>query len=158
MKHLLTATSLLLALFVCTATGADNTMPDSLPVDSAETAQPELQTDHYVVYYFHGNRRCATCQKLENYSHEAVTNGFMEALDSGTMVWKVVNYDEEPNQHFFKNYQLYSQSVVVSHIVDGEETEWKNLDKIWKLVGDKEEFIDYVRSETRAFMEPEPQN
>jgi hypothetical protein len=35
---------------------------------------------------------------------------------------------------------------------NGEETAWKNLDQIWKLVGDKDDFIDYIQSETRAFI------
>ena len=154
MKPLLVI-SLSIMLFAITIPAAENAAPDSAMTDTIESAPAELQPDHYVVYYLHGNRRCATCQKLENYSHEAITTGFTEALDSGKLDWRVVNYDEEPNEHFFKDYNLYSQSVVISHIVDGEETEWKNLDKIWKLVGDKDEFIDYVRSETSAFMNPE---
>lgn len=121
--------------------------------DSAIAANPESQSDKIIAYYFHGNRRCATCKKLEAYSTEAVQNGFEPQLKSGTLEWHVVNIDEEPNKHFVDDYQLYTKSVIVSHVVNGKETEWKNLEKIWELVGDQAKFTDYVQSEVRAFFE-----
>ena len=47
---------------------------------SANTAQ----SSQFVAYYFHGNFRCATCRKLEAYSEEAITKGFVDQLASGT--------------------------------------------------------------------------
>jgi len=120
--------------------------------DSAAVDVPESVPDKFIAYYFHGTRRCATCKKLEAYSTEAVQTGFPDQLKSGALEWQVVNIDEEENEHFVKDYQLYTKSVIVSHIVDGKEAEWKNLDKIWELVGDKDKFIEYVRSEMTDVM------
>jgi hypothetical protein len=128
-----------------TATG-DKT--DSL--DQAEAVSGETQI---IAYYFHGTQRCPTCMKLEAYSYEALEGGFDQQLQDSTIVWKVVNYDEEEYKHYIDDYKLYTKAVVLSRVVNGEETDWKNLDKIWQLVGDKEEFVAYVKSETTAFVE-----
>ena len=124
---------------------------DSIKVFSEE--EPDsLDLEQTVVYYLHGNRRCATCQKLEAYSEEAVSSGFKQELDDSSVIWKVVNFEDEGNEHFAKDYQLYSQSLIISRIKDGKEINWKNLDKIWKLVGDKDEFITYVQDEIKKFI------
>lgn len=119
--------------------------------DTTESAVEDAGT--VVAYYFHGNRRCATCKKLEAYSAEAISEGFGELLEDSSLVWRVVNFDSEGNEHYAKDYQLYSQAVILSRVVDGKETEWLNLDKIWQLVGDKEAFLSYIRKETQTFLE-----
>ena len=111
-------------------------------------------SDRFVIYYLHMNRRCMTCEKLEKYSEEAVSTGFAEQLKDSSIVWRVINFEDEGNEHFAKDYQLYSQSLIVSRVRDGKETEWKSLDKIWTLVGNKDKFISYVRSEVKDFIKP----
>jgi len=75
-------------------------------------------------------------------------------MKSGLVVWQTVNYDEEANEHVKKDYGIFSQSVIVSHIVDDKETEWTNLKKIWDLVGDKDKYVEYVQTESKVFMTP----
>ena len=123
--------------------------PDSL---SKEQAAPP--SDRIIVYYFYGNRRCATCRKLESYSEEALLTGFESELADSSLVWRAVNYDEEENEHYIKDYQLYTKALILSREGDVKEGEWKNLDKIWQLVRNKDKFIKYVQSETRTFMNP----
>ncbi len=126
---------------------------DSAQVVKAESNEVK-QSDQVVVYYLHMNRRCMTCGKLEAYSKEAVETGFAEQLKDSSIVFRVENFETEGNEHFARDYQLYSQSLILSRQHDGKETEWKNLDKIWKLVGNKEEFITYVQSEIADFANP----
>jgi len=120
-------------------------------VDSVESPG----SDQIVVYYLHMNRRCMTCNKLEAYSKEAVETGFADQLKDSSIVFQVENFEQEGNEHFAKDYQLYSQSLILSRQHNGKETEWKNLDQIWKLVGDKDEFIAYVQTELQDFVNPE---
>ncbi len=132
--------------------GSDSTVlqkPDSL---SKEQASPS--SDRIIVYYFYGNRRCATCRKLESYSEEALLTGFKQQLADSSLVWRAVNYDEEENEHYIKDYQLYTKTLILSREGDAKEGQWKNLDKIWQLVRNKDKFIEYVQSETRTFMNP----
>ena len=110
-----------------------------------------------IVYYLHGHRRCAVCIKLEAYSKEAIETGFVDELETGDLEWRVVNYEDEANEHYVDTYQLYTKAVILSRIIDNEETDWKNLDKIWELVGDQAKFIEYVRSETKAFLSEDAQ-
>lgn len=145
-----------LLLVVAALAGDDSTEP----VTEVSSCDGELamklgeSTPQVVVYYLHGNRRCATCQKLEEYSQEAVTSGFDDQLKSGAVDWQVVNFESEGNEHFAKDYQLFSQSLILSRQVKGQETEWKSLDSIWLLVGDKEKYLGYVTHELQAFLSP----
>lgn len=99
-----------------------------------------------IAYYFHGTFRCPTCHKLEQYSKEAIEANFKNELVSGKLAFRVVNIDERENQHFVNDYQLYTKSLVISMVKDGKEVKSKNLTKIWDYVGDKEKFIDYVKT------------
>lgn len=110
------------------------------------------QTSRVTAYYFHGTMRCTTCHKLEQYSKEAVENNFKNDLESGKLEFRVVNVDEAANKHFSKDYQLYTKSLVLSLVKDGKEVKYKNLDKIWEYVGNKQRFIEYVKQETDTFL------
>jgi len=99
-----------------------------------------------IAYYFHGNFRCPTCYKLEQYSKEAIETNFKTELASGKMTFKSINTDEKGNEHFVNDYQLYTKSLILSLVKDGKEIKWKNMDKIWEYVGNKQRFIDYVKS------------
>lgn len=108
-----------------------------------------------IVYYFHGNVRCDTCRKLEAYARAAVEGGFAEELADGALQWRMVNVDEPQNEHFIEDYGLFTRSLVLSEMADGRELRWKNLDRIWELVGDQDAYQTYVHSEVAAFL-PEP--
>jgi hypothetical protein len=99
-----------------------------------------------IAYYFHGTMRCPTCHKLERYSKEIIEANFKDALASGKLEFKVINVEDKGNEHYAKDYQLYTKSLILSLIKNGKETKWINLDKIWEYVSNKEIFIDYVKS------------
>ena len=99
-----------------------------------------------IAYYFHGTMRCPTCHKLEQYSKEAIETHFKYVLASGKLEFKVVNVEDKGNEHYGSDYQLYTKSLILSVVKDGKEIKWKNLDKIWEYVGNKQRFIDYVKS------------
>ena len=73
-------------------------------------------------------------------------------MKDSTVVWRLINFDEEENDHFLKDYKMYNQSLILSYLVDGKEKSWKNLDQIWLLVGDKEKYQTYIRDEITTFM------
>jgi len=105
-----------------------------------------------VVYYFHGDFRCTTCYKLEQYSKEAIDTHFKDVLSSGKLEFKAVNIEEKANGHFINDYQLYTKSLILSLVRDGKEIKYKNLTKIWEYVGDRQRFFEYVRSEVQDFL------
>jgi len=126
--------------------------PPEEQLAAEQTQAPAQEGRQLVAYYFHGNARCMTCMNMEAYTDEALKNGFPGALEEGRLVWKVVNVEEPGNEHFINDYQLNTKSVVLSDVVDGKETQWKNLDEIWSLSGDKEAFIAYIQKEAKTFL------
>ena len=115
-------------------------------------AEDKPSESRVIAYYFHGDFRCATCYKLEQYSKEAIEANFKDALASGKLIFKTVNIDEKANRHFVNDYQLYTKSLVISLVKDGKEVKSKNLAKIWEYVGNKQKFYDYVTEEIRDFL------
>ncbi len=113
---------------------------------------PTVPAQRVVAYYFHGNARCQTCLKLESYAQEAIAAGFQGKLDSGLIEWRVINTDLNENEHFIQDYGLTLQTVVLSKEVNGVQTEWKSLDKIWDLVGDKPAYTQYIQTELRDYL------
>lgn len=117
------------------------------------SAEEAVEGRRVVAYYFHGDVRCATCNKLEAYTGEAINQGFADELQSGRLVWRVVNYDKKGNEHFVDDYSLPYQSVILVEQIDGHETAFRNLEQVWELVGDKNAYLEYVRTETRHFLD-----
>jgi hypothetical protein len=105
-----------------------------------------------VAYYFHTTYRCASCRAIEAYSREAIASAFADQLKDGRLLWKVVNIEVKGNEHFVKDYGLYTKSLVLVNEVRGKPAEWKNLEKVWQLLQDKEAFLRYVQDETRAYL------
>jgi len=120
---------------------------------SLTEAAEDSKGAHVVAYYFHGQMRCPTCHKLEQYSKEAIEANFKDAIASGRLEYKVVNVEAKGNEHYVKDYELYTKALVLSYIKNGKETRSKNLDKIWEYARDKKKFISYVAEGTRRFME-----
>ncbi len=114
----------------------------SLPVFAGE----DKSSGEVIAYYFHGTFRCPTCHKLEQYSKEAIETNFKDTLASGKLEFRVVNVEDKGNEHYGNDYQLYTKSLILSLVKDGKQIKWKNLDKIWEYVGNKQRFIDYVKS------------
>lgn len=111
-----------------------------------------------VVYYFHGNFRCMTCRTIEAYAKEAVDTGFPDALKGGRLKWRVVNVDEPDNEHYVKEFQITTRSVVLERLADGKRQDWKNLQRVWELVrGNKDAFLTYVQDEIKVFLEADNQ-
>lgn len=112
-----------------------------------------VQPHQVVAYYFHGNVRCATCRRIEEYTQEAIDSAFGDQVKSGLLAWRVVNTDSAQNEHYLEEYELYTKSVIVSDLHAGKETRWKNLEQIWLLNGDKAEFVKYIQTEVTAYLD-----
>jgi len=110
------------------------------------------QANRVIAYYFHGNFRCHTCYTMEQYSREAIEANFKNEIASGKLVFSAINTDEKSNEHYVKDYQLYTKSLLLSLIKDGKEIKSKNLTKIWEYVSNKQTFFNYVSEEVKDFL------
>ena len=116
--------------------------------------KPAAAVPRVTAYYFHTTQRCASCKKLEAWSHEAIDSAFAAPLKDGRLVWKVVNVESKGNEHFVEDYGLYTKSLVLVRESSGKPARWKNLEKIWPLLQDKKSFYKYVQDETRTMLAP----
>ncbi|NQT28103.1 MAG: hypothetical protein HQ570_00720 [Candidatus Omnitrophica bacterium] len=105
-----------------------------------------------IAYYFHGNARCPTCHKMEQYTKETIWQNFKDELTNGLLVLKVVNVEEKENEHFVDDYQLYTKALIISRVENGKEIQHKNLTKIWEYVRDKKKFSNYVTTEINDYL------
>ncbi len=139
--------------------GTDTSQASRTPAGEVPTAKaaraksrPNVSGRTVVAYYFHGNFRCQTCRKIEAFSRDAVQSGFPEELKAGRVEWRVINVEQTGNEHFVRDYQLFSKSLVLVEKEGSKQTRWKNLQKVWTLVGNKEAFTKYVQDEIRGFL------
>ena len=112
----------------------------------------QKQAHQVIAYYFHTTYRCPTCLKIEEYTKQAIKEGFPAQLKDGSLVWKTLNVEEKGNEHFIKDYQLFSKAVVVVDMKDGRQVQWKNLKDIWQLVGKKDTFTRYIKDEVQSYL------
>lgn len=109
-------------------------------------AEEDNSPGKVIAYYFHGTTRCPTCHKIERYSREAIEANFKDALASGKLELRAVNVEDRGNEHFVKDYQLYTKSLILSLVKGGKEIKSRNMDKVWEYAGNKQRFIEYVKS------------
>jgi len=115
--------------------------------DSATTAANEV-----VLYYFHGTHRCKTCRSMEAFTQEALETKFKKQLETGALQWKVLNMEEPENEHFTKDFELVSSSLVLVELNGGDVVRHEVLQDAWKLVRDEPRFIEYVQESVNEYL------
>lgn len=105
-----------------------------------------------IVYYFHSNTRCPTCQAIESQSHDAVQADFAAPLGRGEIVWKTLNYEQPAAEALAKKFDVQMPVVVLARMKGGQLQEWKRLDQVWALVGKKADFAAYIREEVQGML------
>lgn len=93
-----------------------------------------LPVDVLKVYYFHGTKRCMTCNTIEKLTRDAVGN-------SENVKFISVNVEEPQNEHFIKNFNLVNRTVVMER-----NGNFEKFDRVWELVRTPEEFSAYIKS------------
>lgn len=135
---------ILIVLFFCV--GATPQPQKNKPLEDTQV------NEKVIVYYFHGNNRCTSCMTLERFARESVEANFAKELKNGEIEFRSINVDVPGNNHYVKDYQLYTRAVIISDVVQGKEKRWKNLQKVWELLHKEKDFKTYVRDETIAYL------
>ncbi len=143
------AVGLGLVAFALVAIGVSVVKEQAKPVDAAVPASAEAVSaaTAATVYYFHGERRCRTCNTIEALTRSTVDTAFAEETKAGRVVFKSVNLDEAANEHFIADFGLTIRSVVVA-----KGDKFERLDRVWELVGDEEKFRAYVAEAVRKML------
>lgn len=100
------------------------------------------------VYYFHGNQRCMTCNRIEELARAAIQDKYAKEMADGTVVFRSVNVEEPANEHFIRDFQLTTRSVVMQ-----KAGKYEKFDKVWTLVRDPRKFAEYIQNGAAKMME-----
>jgi len=113
----------------------------------------EAVRDGLLVYYLHGNTRCPTCRAIESQAKETVETRFASQLSDGKIVWKTVNYEQDAaGKPLATQFEIQMPVVVLAKMKDGQVQDWRRLDQVWAVVGDKPAFVQYVQGEIEAML------
>ena len=123
----------------------------SMPVPAAKPSREG--PEKIVAYYFHVTVRCTTCRDIESYSREVIHDRFAREMAAGKLEWRLVNVQLPENRHFIQDYQLFTKSLVLVRMRDGQTQEYKVLNDTWELVGNKPLMQRYVERHVRGFLE-----
>ncbi len=109
-------------------------------------------SDGVVVYWLHGSHRCVACRSVEIYSQETLTAAFAQQLEDGRLNWRIVDYDRPPNEHFKRDFNLVSPSMVLVEMRGGDRTRWKVLPEVLERAADQAVFTEFVQEQVAAFL------
>jgi hypothetical protein len=136
---------------VAKSRAAASTAPPA-PAAANQDARNQDATPVVTVYYFHTSKRCPTCLAMEAYTREALEQGFAAELETGRLKLVAANLEAAENKALVEAFQLSSGGVVLEACASGERQRWKNLQAAWEHVWEKPVFLDYIQTETRAFI------
>lgn len=78
---------------------------------------------------------------------------FSERFQNGSLVWKPANIQDDGNAHFLTDFQLTVRCpVLVEESGPGEIARFQPLPQVWDLVGAPDIIKQYVKQESRRFI------
>lgn len=113
---------------------------------------PAVDGPQVVMTYFLIGTRCASCRKIEALARETAEKDFAGELASDQVIFRVIDTAEPANRHYLKDYQLTSKTVVLSRRIDGRETAWKDMDKVWDLFDEPTAYRAYLGAQIREYL------
>jgi len=152
-KPIITGVLLLLAVAGVVAVFWQGDAEEPIADTGAAVAADGLPADGVVVYYFHGHKRCFTCNKMEALADEAIWQDFQDLVNDGSVVFKAVNIETDADRHFIGDYELVNKVVVMSERRDGQEVSWQRLDLVWEKIADDEAYRAYITENLAASLE-----
>ena len=102
------------------------------------------------VYYLHGNRRCASCNRIQELTEELLQEKYLDDVVDDKIEFTQVNFQK--NKTLAKRFDIRSSCVVVADIKDGEIIAYQRLDKVWELFQTPPEFNDYVSKAIQVYL------
>lgn len=112
-----------------------------------KVSEKSESTRRLVVYYTHATARCVTCKNIQKTTHAILEKDFKNELDSGTIQWKVVNF--QTDEAFAKKFDVAANGVLLA-VMHGDKVEKiEKLEEIWTLIDKPLEFKRYIEKSIR---------
>lgn len=141
----------LLTIMMSVFSGPDHLLAGPKQESGLEAGAPSKVTSRQVVvYYFQRKFKCLSCEDVESTVIEALEEYFPTELNTGSVVWQMVNIDTLENRHYYNDYNLLSNSLVVVDRRNGEEQHYKILDNFWEIYRDRQSVFNLIRENVTA--------
>lgn len=113
--------------------------------------QTEVRADETVknaeitMYYFHGERRCPTCRKVEANAKAALDKYYSKDVKSGKIVFKSVDFEQ--NEKLAKKYGADSSLLILVKDVDGKEKVVDITTFAFMNASKKDKYMEKIKTE-----------
>ena len=125
-------------------------------VKEFRTVEPLRFADGLNVVCTHATTRCPTCQTMKRLTSETLDESFGEAVSTGQIVLREVNYEHPEAAAFAGEFKVATASVVLVEVRDGKIVTGKNLVKeAWKLHTDDAAFKQMLKEQIDAMLQGE---
>jgi len=120
--------------------------------DTDDVATPvalnsKLAETQFSAVYFHAPHRCPTCRKIESFSHSALT----PEIESGELAWQVADYTADVNDSLVKQFKVFTATVVLVEVQEGNIVRWKNLEEVWNHTSNQADFTAFINQAWSEF-------
>jgi len=147
---------ILITIFILTlgCSAAEKSDVKASEVKSVKTElKKEYSADKLIVYYFHTEYRCWSCNQFETLTKEVLEESYRDPLKKKRVEFRLINVETNENKHFIEDYKLVTKSIILSLQKENMQIEWKNMDKIWMLVKNTEKFKSYIKEGIATYLE-----
>jgi hypothetical protein len=132
--------------------------PDAATPTNSQGAQQETSApaqsgpSDAIVYYFHTNKRCVTCNRIEELTRKTVEEDFADELAQKRIELRIHNIDEAQHDHFRDDFLVDYAIVVIASQKKEANGRYESLDKVWTLNEDEAAFREYLQKHIRGFL------
>lgn len=120
------------------------------PPPIGTSASVPAATTRLRAYYLHGTIRCVTCNFIEATARQVLGTDFAKEMAAGRILWREVDFQQEPE--LAKRYDVAASTLVLVREVDGKETTFRRLDKVWEIADQPAALAGYIRTNVRELL------
>lgn len=136
---------------------ADNSQikPSTNFIDDEEKIDPNnkiSRRDSIEIIYFHGNRRCYSCEIIENYTVLTLEEFFQPELKNKKITFQSVNGELPENRDIVLQYQARGSSLFINVVKDGKDNIEEDV-QVWRLVSDEDRFSSYLKKKIEKYLQ-----
>ena len=113
---------------------------------------PKVDGPQVIMTYFLFGTRCESCRKIEDLARRTAEMDFPAELASHKLIFRVIDTGDAANRHYLEEYKLSFKTVVISRRVDGVETAWENMEKVWDHLNAPDAYRAYLGGRIRAYL------
>ena len=96
------------------------------------------------VYHFHPTNGCITCTTIGKYAEEVVKKYYPDELASKKLIFDHINFEDPKNADLVKKFEVTGSSLMIG-VTDASGFHKENDLKVWYKVGNKDEFVSYLK-------------